>query len=151
MNPDPGPYRRRYVELLADHAPDAPRLARVGLGVVLVLAGAHKLVAPGVWARYAPRWLTAPWPDAVLGFESFVVLNGWIEVAFGVAIVANVLTAVLAGITALSLLSVVLVLGARGLLAGEYVDVAIRDLGLAVLAAGVALDSARRSSARADR
>lgn len=150
MNLDLGEYRERYVDRLAAYSAFAPPISRVGLGAVLVLAGVHKLVAPAVWTGYAPRWLADAWPDATVGFEGFMVLNGWIEVAFGIAIVANVLTTVLAGITALSLLAVVLVLGTGGLLAGEHVDVLIRDFGLAVLAAGVTLESARRDAPPAD-
>lgn len=139
-------YRRRYVDRLADYSEYAEPIMRVGLGTVLLLAGIHKLVAPVVWTKYAAPWVIGVWPDWLLSFEFFMRLNGAIEVGFGIALVANVYPTVLAGITALSLLSVVINLGTGALMTGEYVDVLIRDFGLTLLAAAVALLSARQSS-----
>lgn len=146
MGQDCSRYRKRYVDLLAGYSAYTGPIMRTGLGFVLLLAGAHKLVAPAVWTKYAAPWVTGIWPEWILGFELFMILNGAIEIAFGIALIANFYTTILAGITALSLLSVVINLGTGGLMTGEHVDVLIRDLGLTVLAVGVTLVSARRSS-----
>lgn len=146
MSGDDSRYGNGYIDLLAAHSAVARPLLRGGLGVVLFLAGAHKLVAPAIWTNYAAPWVTDVWPVWLLDFESFMILNGVIEVLFGIALVANVYPTVLAGITALSLLAVVINLGTGALTTGEHVDILIRDLGLVVLATGVTLLCAQRSS-----
>lgn len=141
------PYRERYVAAVGDHADAALPVMRIGLGVVILLAGAHKLVAPEVWTAYAAPWVAALWPDALVSFEAAMVLNGWLEVLFGLALVAGVYPAVAAGVVALSLAAVVVNLLTGAAMTGEHVDVLVRDVGLVVLATGVTLLSARREAA----
>lgn len=140
------PYRERYVTAVGAHADAALPVMRVGLGVVILLAGAHKLVAPGVWTAYAAPWVSALWPDALVSMEAAMVLNGAIEVLFGLALVAGVYPAIAAGIVALSMAAVVVNLLTGAATTGEHVDVLIRDVGLVVLATGVTLLSARREA-----
>lgn len=138
--------RVRYDELeeyLSGYAERTFPVLRVGLGAVILLAGAHKLVAPGVWTKYAAPWVTAVWPESLLPFALAMQINGAIEVGFGVALLAGVYTTVAAGIVAVSLLGVVVDLLAGAVLTGKYVDVLIRDIGLLTLAVGVTLLSAR--------
>ena len=132
-----------YVAAVDRHAGRAYPTMRVGLGVVILLAGAHKLVHPDVWTAYAAPWVLAAWP---LPMEPTMVVNGAIEVAFGVALIAGVWTTVVAGITAVSLAAVLVNLASVSLLAGEFVDVLIRDAGLTVLAVAVTLEAAARES-----
>lgn len=138
--------RVRYDELeeyLSGYAERTFPVLRVGLGAVILLAGAHKLVAPGVWTKYAAPWVTDVWPESFLSFALAMRVNGAIEVGFGVALLAGVYTTVAAGIVAVSLLGVVVDLLAGAVLTGKYVDVLIRDIGLLALAVGVTLLSAR--------
>jgi hypothetical protein len=44
---------------LAPYAERVDDVGRVGLGVVILLAGLHKVVAPGAWAVYAAPWFEA--------------------------------------------------------------------------------------------
>lgn len=127
-------YRRRYDRWITRSAPPPLLIARIGLGIVIGLAGAHKLIAPAVWTEYAAPQVLSVWPTTLLSFETFILANGVIEVLFGVALVAGIGTSLLAGIVALSLVGVLLNLVLAGVTTGAHVDVLIRDLGLATLA-----------------
>lgn len=125
----------------ADHAGLVLRLA---LGVTILLAGAHKLVAPGAWHVYLAPAFEQFWPTSLIPLDPTFVLFGVSEVLFGVLILADWHTPTVAAITGLSLLGVVINLAvavAQGL---PYADVLVRDVGLTLLAFGVALEPARR-------
>lgn len=124
---------------LAARADLAPAVFRVGLGLVILLEGAHKLVAPEAWAAYAAPWVLALWPAPMV---PTMVANGVIEVGFGLALVADRYTTIAATVVALSIAFVVVNLVTLGLADGSFVDVAIRDVGLVALATGVALQAA---------
>lgn len=122
-----------------DRVPPPSTLARAGLGATIALAGVHKLLAPGAWATYVTDWL-APW--LVVSPIVFMLINGVLEIGFGVAIVADRWTVVGAGVAAVSLTATV---GYLALVAvfedGLFFDVLIRDVGLAALAWAVVVDS----------
>ena len=129
------------VTRLADHAPPPAVVARVGLGAMILLAGVHKLLAPDAWAAYVTDWL-APW--LVVSPVAFMLANGVLEVGFGAAIVADRWTWLAAGVAAVSLSATVGYLALVALLEnGLFVDVLVRDVGLAALAWAVTLDSLR--------
>jgi uncharacterized membrane protein YphA (DoxX/SURF4 family) len=131
--------RRRGVAAAA-HAPDAATLARVGLGLMVLLAGVHKLLAPGAWAVYVVDWLE---PLIVLSPVEFMLLNGWLEVAFGLAILVDRYTAFAAAVAAVSLTATVGYLGIVWATAGRFGDVLARDVGLAGLAWAVLVEALR--------
>lgn len=124
---------------IAARVPAPAVIARVGLGTMVFLAGVHKLAAPGVWAAYVTDWL-APW--IVVSPIVFMLINGVLEIGFGVAIAADRWTVVGAGVAAVSLTATV---GYLALVAvfedGLFVDVLVRDVGLAALAWAVVADS----------
>lgn len=124
---------------LAPRAPLAPAVLRIGLGLVILLEGAHKLVAPEAWAAYAAPWVLALWPAPMV---PTMLANGVIEVGFGLALVADRYATLAAAVVAVSIAFVVVNLATIGATTGQFVDVAIRDVGLVALAAGVALQSA---------
>lgn len=124
---------------LAAHAHRAPAALRVGLGLVILLEGAHKLVAPEVWAAYAAPWVELLWPWPMV---PTMVANGVVEVGFGLALLVDRFTTFAAAVVAVSIVFVVVNLATIGLASGAFVDVAIRDVGLVALAVGVALQSA---------
>ncbi|QLG61704.1 DoxX family protein [Halorarum salinum] len=120
-------------------------LLRGGLGVTILLAGGHKLVAPAAWHAYLAPPFAALWPTGLLPLSPTFVLFGVSEVLFGLLLLADWHTPTVASVTALSLLGVVVNL-CVGVAVGEpYVDVLVRDVGLTFLAFGVALngDTAR--------
>lgn len=139
-------YRDRYTTYVSRRAGYALPVLRIGLGMVILLAGAHKLVAPSAWTKYAGPWMTDTWPEALLSFETAMVLNGALEILFGLAILAGVYTAVAAGVVAVSMLAVVFELAIGAVMTGEHVDVLIRDIGLFALATGVTLLAAEREA-----
>ena len=126
---------------LAARAPDPLSVARVGLGLMILSAGAHKLLAPGVWATYVTDWL-APW--LVVSPVAFMLINGVLEVGFGAAILADRWTAAAAAVAAVSLSATTLYLAVATVVEGGFfVDVMIRDIGLSGLAWAVLIDSLR--------
>lgn len=116
-------------------------ILRGGLGLTILLAGAHKLVAPAAWHAYLAPPLAEFWPTAILGLDPTFVLFGLSEVLFGLLLLADWHTPTVAALIALSLVGVVVNLGI-GVVWGEaVVDVLVRDLGLTALALGVALSA----------
>ncbi|MEF8782207.1 MAG: DoxX family membrane protein [Haloarculaceae archaeon] len=123
-------------------APRPITLARLGLGVMILLAGSHKLAAPGAWAAYVTDWL-APW--LVVSPITFMLLNGVLEVGFGLAILADRRTVLTAGVAAVSISATVGYLAlVAALEGGLFLDVLVRDVGLAALAWAVTLDALGR-------
>jgi uncharacterized membrane protein YphA (DoxX/SURF4 family) len=143
-------YRDRYVSHLDRYSEYAVPVMRIGLGGVIFLAGAHKLVAPDVWTEYAAPWVTALWPESVLSFELVMMANGVFELLFGIALIAGFYTTIVAGVITLSLLAVVFDLATGAIQTGKFVDILIRDIGLVALALGVTLLSAQQSRSTAD-
>ena len=131
---------RADARVRADHVADA--LARVGLGVVILLAGLHKLVAPEAWAVYV-----VPPFDRLLPMTpvAFMLLNGVLEPPFALALLFDRYTTIAAAFVTLSLVVTVGYLAVAALLTGgACVDVIVRDVGLAALAASVTLRAAAR-------
>lgn len=146
MGPSITAYRDRYVTYVNEYAKYAYLVLRIGLGLVIFLAGAHKLVAPEVWTTYAAPWVTTLWPDRLVEFEIVMMLNGVFELLFGVALIAGIYTTVTAGIITLSLGAVVVDLLSGAVMTGKFVDILIRDIGLFALATGVTALSAEREA-----
>lgn len=113
-------------------------LARIGLGIMLVLAGVHKLLEPAAWAIYVTDWL-APW--LVVSPRLFMVLNGPLEILFGGLLLTDRFVAPSAAVAAVSLPATVVYLAVVTVTDGLFVDVLIRDVGLTVLAWVVLLDA----------
>jgi uncharacterized membrane protein YphA (DoxX/SURF4 family) len=124
-------------------APTAATLARLGLGLMILAAGAHKLVDPGAWAVYVVDWLA---PLLVLSPVEFMLLNGWLELAFGLALVVDRYTAVAAAVAAVSLTATVGYLAVVWATTGLFGDVLTRDVGLAGLAWAVLVEALRAES-----
>lgn len=133
----------RRLRAARERAPDPESLARVGLGATILLAGGHKLLAPAAWTVYVADWLV-PW--LVVSPTAFVLINGWLEVAFGLAILLDRHTAVAAGVVAVSLTATVAYLGLVWALSGRFGDVLVRDVGLAALAWVVVIEATRPRS-----
>ena len=124
-------------------SPTAAALARLGLGLMILAAGAHKLVDPGAWAVYVVDWLA---PLLVLSPVEFMLLNGWLELAFGLALVVDRYTAVAAAVAAVSLTATVGYLAVVWATTGQFGDVLTRDVGLAGLAWAVLVEALRAES-----
>lgn len=122
--------------------PEPAVFARVGLGTMVFLAGVHKLAAPDIWAAYVTEWFA---PFIIVSPVVFMLINGVLEVGFGIAIVADRFTVVGAGVAAVSLSATVGYLALVAVLdGGLYLDILIRDVGLAALAWAVVVDALGR-------
>lgn len=124
----------------ASRAPSTATFARIGLGLMVLLAGVHKLLDPGAWALYVVEWLA---PLLVVTPVEFMLLNGWLEVAFGLALLVDRYTAVAAAVAAVSLTATCGYLAIVWATAGRFGDVLARDVGLAGLAWAVLVESLR--------
>lgn len=130
---------RRIEGRLARHGEDAGPTARIGLGVVILLAGVHKLVDPAAWGTYLAPWFAARWPVDV---GASMVVFGLTEVVVAPFLVLDRYAAIAATVVAVSMAGVLVDLIVLIAQTGEGADVLIRDLGLLVLATGVALREA---------
>jgi len=108
---------------------------------MVFLAGVHKLAAPAAWTQYVTDWLA---PVLVVSPTTFMLVNGVLEIGFGAAIVADRWTALAAGVAAVSLSATVVYLAVVAALeGGRFLDVLVRDVGLAALAWAVTVDALR--------
>lgn len=131
---------RDWAGSVAASGPPPATLARWALGAMLVAAGAHKLLDPAAWTVYVTDWL-APW--LLVSPTTFMLANGYIELAFGAALLADRYTAFASLVVAVSLTATVGYLAVAWATAGEFGDVLARDVGLAGLAWAVFADELR--------
>lgn len=112
---------------------------RVGLGVTILLAGAHKLVAPGAWHAYLAPLFASLWPTALVPLDPAFVLFGVSEVVVGWLLVVDRYASLMAAVVAVSMLGVAINLALAVAQGVAVVDVLVRDVGLTLWAAGVTL------------
>jgi uncharacterized membrane protein YphA (DoxX/SURF4 family) len=129
---------RRRAEAAARRGPAPATLARWGLGLLLVAAGAHKLLDPAGWTVYVTDWL-APW--LVVSPRAFMLANGYLELAFAALLLADRWTAFAALVAAVSLTATTLYLLVVWVQTGAFGDVVARDVGLTGLAWAVLVDA----------
>ncbi|MDY6789194.1 MAG: DoxX family membrane protein, partial [Candidatus Nanohaloarchaea archaeon] len=125
-------YLKDFRSFLHNHSEFSFTALRWGLGVMMFLAGLHKLFEPAIWAAYTAPELTVLFPGTPTQMMQF--LHAPVEIIAGLAILADFYTDVAASISALSLLGIIFNL----LLAGGPVDTLIRDIGLFGLALSAA-------------
>lgn len=118
--------------------PTSATLARLAFGAVLLLSGVHKLLDPGAWAVYVADRLV-PW--LVVSPVVVVLLDGVLEVGFGLALLTDRFTAV--AVAAASLTATAGYLLVVWVRSGRFGDVAVRDVGLAGLAWAVLVEAMR--------
>jgi uncharacterized membrane protein YphA (DoxX/SURF4 family) len=135
---------RRSVEStfgrVASRLPAAATLTRWGLGGMLVAAGVHKLLDPAAWAVYVTDWLA---PLLVVSPVVFMLVNGWLEIGFGLALLVDRYTAVAAAVAAVSLAATVGYLAVVWATTGQFGDVLARDVGLVGLALAAFVNAVR--------
>lgn len=131
---------RSRAEAFAARSPAPATLARWALGLTLLAAGAHKLLDPAAWTVYVTDWLA---PLLVVSPATFMLANGYLELAFGALLVADRYTAFAAFVAALSLAATTGYLAVVWVDAGAFGDVAARDAGLTGLAVAVLADALR--------
>ena len=135
----------RRAETAISWAPSPATLARLSLGLMVLAAGAHKLLDPGAWVVYVVDWL-APW--IVVSPALFMLVNGYLEVGFGAALLLDRYTAFASLVAAVSLTATVGYLAVVFATQGVFGDVLARDVGLAGLGWAVFVESVGSGSAR---
>ena len=110
-------------------------IIRIGLALVLLWFGIDEIRNPENWFSYFPQALI---PLLPFDLNLFFILNGIFEVVVGSLLLIGFKTRIVAFIAALHLLSITLSLG--------YNDVAIRDLGLMLMAVSLIFSGAGRFS-----
>ncbi len=90
------------------------------VGAVFLWFGIDKWVHPSAWYGWIPPWFIAMLPKG--GLDSFIYLNGVLEVAIGIAFVANRFVAIAAAIASAFLLAISFTVGVN--------EVTIRDSAL---------------------
>lgn len=115
----------------AARLPPAATLARWGLGAAILAAGAHKLLDPAAWTVYVVDWLA---PLILVSPTAFMLANGYLEVGFGLALLADRYVPFAALVAAVSLSATCVYLAVVWAGSGRFGDVLARDLGLAGLA-----------------
>ncbi|MCF2207890.1 DoxX family protein [Halobacterium salinarum] len=125
---------------LAERAPAPATLARVGLGLMLVAAGAHKLIDPAGWTVYVTDWLA---PLLVVSPTTFMLANGYLELGFAALLLSDRCTAFAALVAAGSLAVTTAYLAVVWVDTGLFGDVVARDVGLTGLALAVLVGALR--------
>ena len=124
-------------------------IIRVGIAFVLLWFGINQLVNPESFLGYMPHWLYPHAHDAQMQHEhpmqlmhnipipsahAAIMSNGIFETAAGILLLIGLFTRVTAFIAALHLLVIASFLG--------YNDIAIRDVGMAIMAASLVFSGA---------
>lgn len=111
---------------------------RIGLGVVILLAGVHKIVEPAVWIPYLAPLFAVRWPISI---KLTMVLFGLSELPVGIVLIADRYTTVAGTVVALSMIGTILNLAIAALQTGRFIDILIRDFAVLVLAISVTVQS----------
>jgi len=106
-------------------------LIRVSLALVLLWFGIDQIANTENWFGYIPHWLTSNLSSSL---STFIILNGIFEIIIGVLLLIGFYTRIIAFIAALHLLSITIAVG--------YNDIAVRDLGLTLMAVSLIFSGA---------
>ncbi len=113
----------------------ATALIRISLALVLLWFGIDQLRNPDYWVGFIPPWFGSLLPIEI---NTFIMHNGIIEVLLGLLLLVGFYTRVVAFIVFLHLLSIAVAVG--------YNDIAIRDLGLSMMALSLVFSGAGKLS-----
>lgn len=86
----------------------APLTIRIGLTFVLFWFGVQQISNPGMWIGFVPNAVVEL---STLSAQTIVLINGSLELVFGMLLLLGVYTRVVAGLLALHLASIAIVLG----------------------------------------
>jgi uncharacterized membrane protein len=94
----------------------ATSILRYGFAAVFLWFGIMEIFNPGAWVGFIPKWITA------FSAHSFVLVNGAVEIIFGVALAFDFYVSIVATLLALHLLLIIIEVGLGA--------IGIRDVGL---------------------
>lgn len=107
------------------------RLPAIGLGLVFLIFGLWQIVDPLHWVAYLSSVITDR-VDGLIFFRGVGIFNAVV----GGALIIGIAPTIFAALAALHLLGVIISIGITN-------DIAVRDLGLLVVALGVALQDSK--------
>lgn len=122
--------KQRYMEL-DDYKEYAPVVLRIGVSLLMLWFGFTNILSPNTLVGYLSPSFTNILPVSPL---TFMIINGIVEILFGLALLLGCLTRTAALLTSLHILGIAINLG--------YNDIAIRDYALAIAAFAVFLHGA---------
>jgi uncharacterized membrane protein YphA (DoxX/SURF4 family) len=99
----------------------APVILRIGLALVFLWFGWQQLSDTALWTGLIPPFYT---DLSGLSAVTFVLINGWFEIIFGILLLLGIFTRVTAFLLALHMLHITFTVGYNG--------VGVRDFGLAM-------------------
>ena len=91
---------------------------RFGIGAVVIWFSLQQLTNPSEWVSFLPSWIDV-FPFSAI---TFIYLNSWFELIFGILLIAGLYTRVTALLLALHMLGIIFSLG--------YNSIAVRDFGI---------------------
>ncbi|MFZ3019943.1 MAG: DoxX family protein [Minisyncoccia bacterium] len=103
-------------------------LLRVAMALVFIWFGTQQLMRPEQWTSFIPAFIN------FIPAIKMVVLNGWFEVVFGVALLIGFYTRLTSFLLALHLLGIAFTVGLNAL--------GVRDFGLALATFSIFLNGA---------
>ena len=105
----------------------AAPILRIGMALVFLWFGTSQLMNPQMWTIWVPDWIVNLAPSA----EFVVYSNGILEIILGIMLLLGFWTRIVAAILAVHLAGIVLSVG--------YTATGVRDFGLTIATAAVAL------------
>lgn len=117
--------------VLDDYKEYAPIVLRIGISLLMLWFGLTNVLSPNTLVGYLSPSFTDLIPFSPL---TFMVVNGAVEIIFGLTLLLGFLTRTSALLTALHILGIAINLG--------YNDIAIRDYALAIVSFVVFLNGA---------
>src|SRR6185369_12924187 len=111
---------------------------RIGIGLVMLWFGTQQLLHPEQWTGFLPSW-TVSLPISQI---SFVYLNGFFEVVFGILLALNIWRKVVSALLAIHMLGIVITTFSMGSQA-----IAVRDFGIFIALLSIFLKKPRKVDA----
>ena len=105
---------------------------RVGISLVIVWFGLQQLSDPSGWIAYLPSWAE----NLPISEISFVYINGWFELIFGILLLLGFYTKIIAFLLSLHLLSIIFSVG--------YNEIGVRDFGIFIALVSIFLYGIKR-------
>jgi uncharacterized protein YjeT (DUF2065 family) len=105
---------------------------KFALGFVFLIFGIWQIIQPNYWTSYLPLWTKN------FNQEILMRINGIFNLFVGISFTLGFYLLIFSGLAILHLIGVIFTLGI-------FNDIAIRDIGLLILAIGIFLEEVRKS------
>ncbi len=103
------------------------------LGFVFLVFSLWQLTQPGYWLAYFPDWIES----FALSKNLIIKLNGIFDFIVGICLILGIYPLIFSALASIHLFGVILIIGV-------FNDIAVRDIGLLLLAIGIFLDNLKK-------